>query len=266
MSDSRQELIQANENFSVINRAEIDCQIATAKQYPRRMNEAYAEALAMATQDQETAESCMYCLPRKEKGVSKPIKGASVRLSEIAAYAWGNLHAATRTTGNDGRFVTAEAVAWDLEKNIKVTVEKKRSIRGRDGKVYSTDMQSVTANAAASIALRDAVFKVIPKNFINRLYKEVVKCALGDVKSLAERRDRVLSYFSKLGVTLEKVLTTFEITKIEEVDMAVLELMIGTANSIKDGSISVENAFPEPGEDITMPESAQELNKMIFNQ
>ena len=262
MNEPKQELIQSNENFSIVNRAEIDCQIATAKQYPRKIREAYAEALAMVTLDQETAESCMYCLPRKDK----PIKGASVRLAEIAAYAWGNLHAATRVIGNDGRFVTAEAVAWDLEKNIKISVEKKRSIRGRDGKTYNTDMQTVTANAAASIALRDAIFKVIPKNIINKLYDEAVKCALGDVKSLAQRRDRVLSYFNKLGVTLEKVLTTFQVSKVDEIDQAHLELMIGTANSIKDGSISVENAFPEPGEDVTMPESAQELNKMIFNQ
>lgn len=262
MNEPKQELIQANENFNVVNRAEIDCQIATAKQYPRKVKEAYAEALSMVTMDQETAESCMYCLPRG----NKPIKGASVRLAEIVAYAWGNLHAATRIVGNDGRFVTAEAVAWDLEKNIKISVEKKRSIRGKDGKTYNADMQTVTANAAASIALRDAIFKVIPKNIINKLYDEAVKCALGDIKSLAQRRDRVLSYFSKLGVSLEKVLTTFQVTKIEEIDHSVLELMIGTANALKEGSISVENAFPEPGEDITMPESAQDLNRLIFNE
>jgi hypothetical protein len=262
MNEPKQELIQANENFHVVNRAEIDCQIATAKQYPRRVRESYAEALSMVTMDQETAESCMYCLPRG----NKPIKGSSVRLAEIAAYSWGNLHAATRITGNDGRFVTAEAVAWDLEKNIKITVEKKRSIRGKDGKTYNADMQTVTANAAASIALRDAIFKVIPKNFINKLYDEAVKCALGDVKSLAQRRDRVLSYFSKLGITLERVLTTFQVAKIEDIDQSHLELMIGTANSIKDGSISVENAFPDPGQELSMPESAQDLNRMIFDE
>lgn len=261
MSDMKQELIQANENFSVINRAEIDCQIATAKQYPRNIKKCYEEALAMVTMDQETAESCMYCLPRG----NKPIKGASVRLAEIVAYAWGNLHAGTRLVGNDGRFVTSEAVAWDLEKNIKISVEKKRSIRDKYGKTYNNDMQTVTANAAASIALRDAIFKVVPKNIINKLYDEAVKCALGDVKSLAQRRDRVLSYFAKLGVPLDKVLTTLQIEKIEDIDAGHLEVIIGTANAIKEGTLSVENAFPDPNEEVNMPQSAQELNSMIFN-
>jgi hypothetical protein len=259
MSD-KQELITA-ESFSVMNRAEIDCQIATAKQYPRSIARSYEEALAMVTMDQETAESCMYCLPRG----NKPIKGASVRLAEIAAYAWGNLHAATRLTGNDGRHVTAEAVAWDLEKNIKVSVEKKRSIRGKDGRTYNADMQTVTANAAASIALRDAIFKVIPKNYINKLYDAAVKCALGDVKSMVHRRDRALAYFQKLGVPMDKILATLQVAAIDDMQAEHIEIIIGTANAIKEGSISVENAFPDPNEPDNMPESTQDLNKMIFN-
>lgn len=259
MSEPKQELVQATENFTVLNRAEIDCQIATAKQYPRNTGRSYQEALAMVTLDEETAESCMYCLPRG----NKPIKGASIRLAEIAAYAWGNLHAATRITSNDGRFVTAEAVAWDLEKNIKISVEKKRSIRDKYGKTYNADMQTVTANAAASIALRDAIFKVIPKNIINKLYNEAVKCALGDVKSLAERRDRVLSYFQKLGVPLDRVLATLQVDKVDSMTIEHVEIIIGTANAIKEGSISVENAFPNPDEEVSMPQSANELNEMI---
>lgn len=262
MIEPKQELIQANENFMVVNRAEIDCQIATAKQYPRNIRQAYEEALTMVTLDQETAESCMYCLPRG----NKPIKGASVRLAEIVAYAWGNLHAATRVTGNDGRFVTSEAVAWDLEKNIKITVEKKRSIRDKSGKAYNTDMQTVTANAAASIALRDAIFKIIPKNIINKLYDEAVKCALGDVKSLAQRRDRVLSYFQKLGISLDRILAALSVDKIESMTMEHIEIIIGTANAVKEGSISVENAFPDPNDDMNMPQSAQEINSLIFNE
>lgn len=259
MSEPKQELIQANENFMVVNRAEIDCQIATAKQYPRNIKRSYEEALAMVTLDQETAESCMYCLPRG----NKPIKGASVRLAEIVAYAWGNLHAATRVTGNDGRFVTSEAVAWDLEKNIKISVEKKRSIRDKTGKTYNHDMQTVTANAAASIALRDAIFKVVPKNIINKLYDEAVKCALGDVKSLAQRRDRVLSYFQKLGVPLERVLAAVGVEKIEDMEAEHIEIIIGTANAIKEGSVSVENAFPDPNDSLSMPQSTKELNDLI---
>ncbi len=121
----------------VIARAELDTQIATAKSYPRSPQRSMSYAVDLATMDEATAQSCFYCLPRKDKdGTRKEIRGGSIRLAEIVANAWGNIHAATRIVENDGRHITAEGVAWDLANNVKITMQNKVSIRfgEKDGK------------------------------------------------------------------------------------------------------------------------------------
>src|ERR1700677_598981 len=110
----------------VLARAELDTQISTAKAYPRSSTSAVEYATQLATMDEATAQSCFYCLPRKEKdGTKKEIRGASIRLAEIIMCAWGNLHVASRIIENDGRHVTAEGVAWDLQTNVKSSQQVK---------------------------------------------------------------------------------------------------------------------------------------------
>ncbi len=167
-------------------RAELDMQITTAKAYPRNPDDFIQFATQLATQDEETAQSCFYCLTRKSKdGKVTEIKGASIRLAEIAAASWGNLHAASRIVENDGKAITAEGVAWDLERNVRISSQVKRSIvTTNSGATYSHDMQILTGNAASSIALRNAIFKVIPKALIDRVYEKALQFAVGDQKTL----------------------------------------------------------------------------------
>ena len=147
----------------VLARAELDTQISTAKAYPRDVNHSMAYAETLATMDEATAQSCFYCLPRKDKdGNKKEIRGGSIRLAEIIANAWGNLHAATRIVENDGRHITAEGVAWDLQSNVKITMQNKISIwfgekNGKGGYPANADMQTILSNAASAKALRNAI-------------------------------------------------------------------------------------------------------------
>jgi hypothetical protein len=174
----------------------------------------------------------------------QPLKGPSVRLAEIMASSWGNLHVAARIVSNDGNFITAEAVAWDLEKNVKIASEVKRSILTRAGKTYSIDMQTVTGNAAMSLALRNAIFKVIPKTFVDIVYSAASKTAVGDLNSLADRRIKAISFFEKAGIPRDKILKSLGKSTIEDIDMSDVEAMIGIHSAIKDGTLQVENAFP----------------------
>src|SRR5690348_6841125 len=68
--------------LSAVDRASIDMQIATAKQYPRSITAALREATELATLDEETAKTMLYALKRG----GKVIPGPSVRLAEILAY------------------------------------------------------------------------------------------------------------------------------------------------------------------------------------
>jgi hypothetical protein len=247
------ELIEHNQAM-IINRVELDVEIATAKAYPRDMAACIGEALSIIKSDKETAESCFYCLPaRKNKDGSKsePIKGPSVRLGEVIAYCWGNLRIATRETGNDGKFITVEGVCWDLQKNIKIVTEVKRSIKTKDGRTYGADMQVVTSNAAQSIALRNSIFRVIPKHIINNLYGEAMKTAVGDMKSLNEVRAKAIANFAKAGIEKDRILAYFGVETVDEITSEHLTILLGIKQSLVERRLTKENCFdanPETGE------------------
>jgi len=229
----------------IIAKAELDVQISTAKAYPRDVMKFLEDARMLATIDEDTAASCMYCLPpRKDKdGNLSSIKGPSIRLAEIIASCWGNFHAAVRIIGNDGKFITAEAVAWDLEKNVKISAEVKRSIVTSAGKTYSNDMQVVTGNAACSIALRNAIIKVVPRSFVDKIYAEAVKFAVGDQKTLDKKRKTLFSRFKAMGIEEKKIFDFFGKQKIEDFDLTDVEHLIGIGTAIKEGLIKVDDAF-----------------------
>ena len=167
--------VKQAEMLQAIDRAEVDIQIATAKQYPRDLAACLNKIETYATMDKETAEDCFYVLRRKDaNGNDNIIEGLSVRMAEIIAGAWGNLRVQTRIIGNDGRMITAQAICHDLETNFAVSKEVKRRITNKYGKTYSEDMQVVTGNAAASIAFRNAVLTVIPKAVTKKIINNVL--------------------------------------------------------------------------------------------
>lgn len=228
-------------------RAEFDTQISTAKAYPRSVARFVEEATAIATSDLETAESCIYALPRgrDRSGNETFVKGESIRLAEIAASAWGNLHAATRIVENDGKTITAEGVAWDLEKNFKVCKQVKRSISKKDGGTFSQDMQTVTGNAASSIALRNAILSVIPRALVKRVYDAATNMAIGDQTKLVQKVEALFARFTKLGINQSKILAYFGKANAADITKEEVEEMIGFGTAIKERNITIEQAFTE---------------------
>jgi hypothetical protein len=229
-----------------VSRAEIDQQISTAKRYPRKLNEVKQEMVEMATLDEETAASCFYSLPRGGKN----IQGPSIRLAEIALSCYGNIRAGTRIieTVVDGSspYVAIQAVCHDLQKNIAVMIEKRRRIVGKKSKggIIDEDDINLAANAGSAIAFRDAMFKVIPGILLRPVYEAARKVAIGDAKTLSDRRVRAVEAFQKMGVPADRVLSSIGKTKIDEVTLEDLETLIGTFTAIKEGSTTIENAFP----------------------
>ena len=225
---------------------DVDVQIATAKRFPRSIKTFIERVTTMATITPDVAKSCFYAIPRKEKGVQKMIKGPSARLAEIVASAWGNLRAEGRTVGEDDKFVTSRAVSWDLETNVAIAFEARRRITNSEGRRFNDDMIAVTANAATSIALRNAIFKSVPSSYWRPIYDLCLKVSVGDAKSLDVRRKDAVAHFGALGITSERVLATLEKRAIEDVDASDIETLIGLANAIKDGETTIEDAFPAP--------------------
>lgn len=240
-----QEIIEIKQAdmLSAINRAEVDIQIATAKQYPRDIARVLNQIKTYATMDMETAEDCFYALRRGRGSDAQVIEGVSVRLAEIIAGAWGNLRVQTRIIGNDGRTITAQGVCHDLETNLAVSVETKRRITDKSGRTYSEDMQVVTGNAASAIAFRNAVLKVVPKAVTKKVINEIRAVALGQSIDLETRRQRLVGYFAQIGVTQSELLTYCGVKSVDQIDTEMVFELRGLANAIKEGTTTVKDTF-----------------------
>ena len=63
----------------------------------------------------------------------------------------------------------------------------------------------MTGNAAGSIALRNAIFRIVPRAYIDVIYTAVKVVAVGDAKTLVDRRKGVIDLLMKMGVPKERV-------------------------------------------------------------
>lgn len=222
---------------------DIDQQIATARRYPRSVVTFARQATEFATMNREIAASCIYALPRKDDDGTKTIEGPSARFAEIVASAWGNLRAIGRVGDHDGQFVTARGEAWDVEKNVAIAYEVKRRITGKGGRTYSADMIMTTGNAAASIALRNAILKVIPTTFWKPVYNACRKVIAGDQQTFAKRRDEALHEFAVMGVTEDRVLAALGVRGKADITGDHLVALAGIRTALKDGDTTIEDAF-----------------------
>ena len=225
--------------LEAITRSEVAMQLDSAHRYPRSVTKFLREAVSLATFSIEVAESCMYSVPRG----GKMITGPSVRLAEMVATTWGNLHVGARVIDAGETELTAQAVAWDLQSNVRVTVEAQRSIMSKRGR-FDDDMIRVTGMAAISIALRNAIFRIVPRAYVEAVYVKARECAVGDLKTLVARRDDAFAWFGKLGVTPDRMLARLEIKGPDDFTLDHLEQLIGVRTAIKSGELSIDAAFP----------------------
>lgn len=225
--------------ISPATRAEIDMQISTAKAYPRSFAQFKELAMSMATLDEETAGGCFYSMKRGDK----KIEGPSIRLAEIVLNSWGNVRAESRVIETGARIVTAEGMCWDLERNIAVRVQTQRRITNSSGQRYNDDMVVMTGNAASSIALRNAIFRVVPVAMIKAVYSAARRVAAGSEATLGERRKAMLEHFKKLKVTEAKLLTWTGRASVDDMTTEDVFDLKGVATAIKDGETTVAAQF-----------------------
>lgn len=192
MKNEEIEILETTEEVSPMvvyqqDKAQIDVQISTAKAYPRNIKRATENALAIVTMDTDTAKTCTYSVPRGGKAITGP----SVHLAKILAQVWGNMRVDAKVVAIDAKQVTSEAVCFDLENNLAIKTQVKRSIVGKTGR-FNDDMITVTGNAANSIALRNAVLSVIPRAIVDKVYNAAKQTITGDLsdktKLIAKRK------------------------------------------------------------------------------
>lgn len=231
----------AETHQEIQTRGEVDMQISTAKRYPRDITRFLKQAETLATISDDIAASCFYKLKRS----GKDIEGPSVRFAEIVATAWGNIRIDARTVNEDARFVYAEGVAWDLERNNAIRFGTRRRITTKNGDRYSDDMIATTANAAAAIALRNCVFRVVPKAFWEPVYEKAKEVAVGNAETLAARRQKMVDHYQrKHQVGADRLCSYLGVEGVESIGLKHVEDLRGLATALKDGDAKVEDTFP----------------------
>jgi hypothetical protein len=108
-------------------------------------------------------------------------------------------------------------------------------------------MIGVTGNAACSIALRNAVFKGVPKAFWSDIYEAARRAAVGDIKTLANKRKDALDFVQKMGATPDMVVAALGVGGIQDIGLDELATLKGIITAIRDGETTVEQAFAPRG-------------------
>lgn len=226
--------------LQAITKGEIDIQIATAKRWPRSLKRFKEEAETIACNDIETAESCWYSVPRDGKNIDGP----SIRLAEICASAWGNMRIGARVIDIGDKAITAQGFCHDLEKNVAISIEADIGILKRNGQRYSDTMVLTAGRSAMSIALRNAIFRVIPRALVNQILAKARDTAKGSIKSLEASRVAIADYFEKKGINKKRIAAAVGKSAIDDLTVDDILTLRGMTRAINDGQMKLEEAFP----------------------
>ena len=122
--------------------------------------------------------------------------------------------------------------------------EVRRSIIGKNGQRFSDDMITVTGNAANSIAYRNAVFAVVPKAVVEKVYKAAQKFITGDLsdeEKLIKRRKGAIDFLNdEYGITEEETIKLCGKQTINQIKANEISLLLGIVQSLKDGDTTVD--------------------------
>lgn len=263
IEDYKVEQLPNAENYIQLDsfdKANVDAQVSTAKRYPRNISRAVDNSIALATLDNETAQSMGYALPRG----GKPITGPSVHLAKLVVSNWGNMRTEAKVVSVTDKEVISRGTAWDLENNVASAFEVRRKITGKDGRRFNEDMITVTGNAANSIAYRNAVFAVVPKGIVDKIYKAAQKQITGDLSDedkLIKRRANAIKFFhDEYAITEDEVLKLCGKQTVKQIKADEIALLIGIMQSLKDGDTTVDELMKS----IRKDESKDRLTKMAM--
>jgi len=230
------EVYQANEVAPPSGGDGLDTQIATAKQYPRNLKTFVEQTTALVCKNESTAASCVYALPRG----GKTIEGRTVRFAEIVALNYGNLRIADRIVMEGQKEVVAEAIAFDMEKNVAIKSEVPMSIVNKDGERYNDDMILMTKRAAQSKARRNAILTIVPPVMTEGIELAIDKLLLVRGSDFDKRLLDTMEFLKGVGVGESEVCQLLLIKKIGDMNQANLRILRGMAACISNKEFTAE--------------------------
>ncbi len=227
---------------------EVMAAITSAKKFPRD-EQAARQKILTACKRVALAEVAMYSYPRGGTQVTGP----SIRLAEVLAQNWGNLHHGIMELEKNADQTVSLAFCKDLETNnyhtVQFIIEHTRKV-GKEYKklVDPRDIYEHSANLSAR-RLRNCILKVIPPDVLNDAVAQCDKTLAGDQSVPIQDRIRdMLTGFDSYSVTQamieERIGHKIDATNEHEI-IALKKVFI----SIKDGMAKREDYFKVPRTD-----------------
>ncbi|NEV75525.1 hypothetical protein DYI24_00315 [Rhodopseudomonas sp. BR0C11] len=242
IADASSSSVLITGDASLSSRLTLQYDIAVRR--PRSPTRVRTNLLQLVTLDPASAVESMYAIPRG----GKPVTGPSIRFAEALKQAWGNCWASSevRRVNREEKFVESVGLFIDFETNAVTEASHQRSISDRHGKIFKDDMIRATANAASSIAMREAILKGVPKPVWREAYDAVVRIIAGDIKTLAQSRESALQAFAIYGVKPEQVFGALGVIGAEDILLDHIPVMRGMFAALKNGEATVEEMFGRP--------------------
>src|SRR5262245_10558083 len=222
-------------------RAELDTAITTAHRFPRRIDICVQRIEQMALYDEAAAGRCIYSLPRADKAIIGP----SIGFANVLATAWGNCRDGGRLLRIDRaeKLVIAEGAFFDLESNRQTNLTATRRISTSKGLLYSDDMIAIAAQAAISVARRNAILNGVPRPLWWPIYERALIIVRGTVETLSERRDKLIAAFAAYGITPERLAMALGVKERKDITIDHIVMLRGMYEALRDGSESAEDLF-----------------------
>lgn len=223
--------------------AEVQAAYVIAKKFPRNQSESYVNIIE-ACKRPYLAEQAIYAFPRGGKLVT----GASIRLAEAMAQAWGNLDCGVRELSQSNGVSVAEAYAIDLQTNTRVTKvfhvpHVRDTKKGRTKLTDARDIYEIVANQGAR-RLRACILGIIPGDVVEAAVercKRTLESSVADIPISEQIRKMVLA-FDEFGVKVEHLEKRLG-HKMEVTIGAEIVTLKGIYKSLKDGMAKREDFF-----------------------
>lgn len=221
---------------------EVQAAVFMAKQFPRDEDVAY-NRIMQATTRRKLAEGAFY---KYAKG-GTDIFGPSIRLAEVLAQHWGNIETGVKEIERRDGESTAEAYAWDLETNTRVTKQftvrhiRETKNKGSYALTDSREIYELIANQGAR-RQRACILAVIPSYVVEDAVESCMQTLQNDGAPLNTKIEDAINKFAKIGVTVP-MLEEYAQRNVNAFDEIILNRLWGVYSSIHDGMSSPSDYF-----------------------
>ena len=225
---------------------EVKMAIFLAKQFPRNVIEA-ENRIKESCKRLSLASTAVY---NYKRGSTK-VEGPSIRLAEVLAQNWGNLHYGVKELENKNGESTMMAYCWDMETNVRqekiFTVKHVRDTRSGKQKLdQERDVYEAVASSGAR-RLRACILGVIPGDVVDMAVEQCNRTLAGQSDiPIKDRIKGAVEHFGKTyGVTQEMIEERFGYNAEAFTEYTLVELT-KIHNSLKDNMSSVDDWFEKP--------------------